>query len=70
MIFGISAHGSVGYNAASLSIDDCFMESGSSDSPSFTPLGAFGGGDLVSTISSYWAVASAVAFNARLEDAR
>ena len=70
MIFGISAQGSAGYNVLNFSIEDSLMKSGSSDSLLLTPLGAFGGGDGVFTISSYWAVANAVAFNAKFDDAR
>lgn len=59
MILGISAQGSDGYNIPRLAIDASLMKSGSSDSLSLTPFGAFeGDGDGVSTISSNCFIAS------------
>ena len=56
MIFGISAHASAGYSNRNFSVDSFLMKSGSSESLSFIPFGAFGGGDGVSTISSNWGI--------------
>ena len=70
MIFGISAQGSAGYNRRRFAVDVSLMKSGSSDSLSFTPFGAFDGeGDGVSTISSNCLIASDGA-NVKFELAR
>ena len=59
MTRGISAQGSFGYNIPKFPTEYSLIWSGSSDSLSLTPLGALGGGDGVSTISSYCVTASA-----------